>query len=243
MWHGGKEVGSVHYVGRDQLWRFQHKPSIQKTFQTEAAANVFKTAYNIENDLRVNQVRYLSPEIMEMRLAGSRGITTIFDSSSYHLLHGIRWLPHMTRGRMSSVYGHRDCKTVYMHVLVYSQIGQADEVDHISRDPMDNRLNNLRDGSDGVNGRNRSLTKANKTGFNGICIGKYRGQENRWRALYQKDGRQHYRSFLFSKHGGKEAALFSARKFRAKQDLLNDCANGADPLTWREDALALLSDQ
>ena len=51
------------------------------------------------------------------------------------------------------------------------------EIDHINRNRLDNRIENLRDVSRTVNGRNLSLNSRNKSGLSGV---RWTPQRNRW---------------------------------------------------------------
>lgn len=52
-------------------------------------------------------------------------------------------------------------------------------IDHINGDTLDNRIQNLRDGTGSTNARNAAMSKANTSGFNGVVWLK---QKLRWRA-------------------------------------------------------------
>ena len=79
-----------------------------------------------------------------------------------------------------------------------------DEIDHVSGERMDNRLQNLRDVSRRVNGQNIGISSANKSGHIGVYWNKQRGK---WHAKIKIDGKDRHIGF-FSDLG--EAA--SARK-------------------------------
>lgn len=52
-------------------------------------------------------------------------------------------------------------------------------IDHINRDPADNRFSNLRKASYTENNRNRSMARNNTSGYKGVNWHKYK---NKWRA-------------------------------------------------------------
>lgn len=62
-------------------------------------------------------------------------------------------------------------------------------VDHINRDPGDNRFVNLREASQAQNMQNRSTSKNNTSGFTGVTWDR---RANRWRARIRKNRLRHH---------------------------------------------------
>ena len=55
-----------------------------------------------------------------------------------------------------------------------------DQIDHINGIRTDNRICNLREATNAQNGKNLKLSKANTSGFKGVCFDK---QTGKWRAI------------------------------------------------------------
>ena len=75
-----------------------------------------------------------------------------------------------------------DGKYYYSHRLAWMYVyGNFPEtnIDHINRNPNDNRIKNLRLATTKQNLENTSISKKNKTGFKGVCWDK---QKNKFRA-------------------------------------------------------------
>lgn len=96
-------------------------------------------------------------------------------------------------------------------------------VDHISRDGLDNRGSNLRDGSDSVNENNRKLSRHNTSGINGVK--RPGGQNPSWRAFWRESGVEHSKSFSIRKYGEDEARQL-AIEYRKAHDEEVGCKNG-----------------
>lgn len=62
------------------------------------------------------------------------------------------------------------------------------EVDHISRDPLDNRRSNLRLVNRSLNCLNRCVSQHNKAGYKGV----YRSQDGKWHAQISYNGKKLY---------------------------------------------------
>jgi len=74
--------------------------------------------------------------------------------------------------------GRKNGKPRYRWVQMHSMILEVQdgmEVDHRSRDSLDNRKANLRPATRGQNVQNQGLPTANTTGFKGVCFAKRRG--------------------------------------------------------------------
>lgn len=61
------------------------------------------------------------------------------------------------------------------------------QIDHINRDPLDNRWDNLRASTHVVNGRNQSVSAANTSGYTGV--GWYKSRE-KWRVKIKIHGKE-----------------------------------------------------
>jgi hypothetical protein len=60
------------------------------------------------------------------------------------------------------------------------------DIDHINRNPTDNRICNLREATNCQNGKNLGLSKANKSGTKGVSYEKY---TDRWKATIRVYGK------------------------------------------------------
>ena len=73
------------------------------------------------------------------------------------------------------------------------------QVDHINRDRLDNRLENLRWVTNKDNGRNRSMSKDNTSGYQGV---RFHKSNNSWAATWcDKEGKQKTKTFSINKYG------------------------------------------
>ncbi len=95
----------------------------------------------------------------------SDGVKTLVSDEDYYFLSGFKW-------SASSGYAMKKEKGVsmYMHRLVASRMGLSlkKDIDHINRNKLDNRRENLRLSNHSSNGINRGIPKSNTSGFKGI---------------------------------------------------------------------------
>lgn len=160
-----------------------------------------------------NQWREVSAAEIEMQLAG--GHTTFIDKASLAQVIEHTWRAISRGGRtyagtnIPKPGGERGKQTsLSMHQLLCP--GRPKIVDHIDRNGLNNKLSNLRDGSNGVNENNCKLRSDNTSGENGIGI-----TRDYWCVQWFVDHKRHSKHFRFNTET-KEARLKAATEFRDK---------------------------
>lgn len=89
-------------------------------------------------------------------------------------------------------------------------------VDHINRDPWDNRLCNLRIATDTQNNRNRGVYKNNKSGYKGVSL-----DGSMYRAVIHSGGRQISRSGFTTPEQAASAYNDMAKEHFGKYAVIN----------------------
>jgi hypothetical protein len=74
-------------------------------------------------------------------------------------------------------------------------------IDHINRDPLDNRKSNLRIADVRLQAQNRRMIKNNTSGVHGV----YLKEGSAWAATWVEDGKAMRRSFSIKKYGDEGA--------------------------------------
>lgn len=106
-------------------------------------------------------------------IALNTGRFVLLDEEDYERLSGYAWLEAGGRAYRTDGAHHR----VFMHREI---LGFPDgEVDHMNRDPLDNRRANLRPATHSQNASNALVRATNKAGFKGVSRDWTTG---RWRA-------------------------------------------------------------
>lgn len=102
----------------------------------------------------------------------------------YYFLGDYKWtLDHgYARGKINR-------KLVYMHQIVLKRKNEKEVIDHINRNPLDNRECNLRITTQSNNCFNSSIRKDNITGKKGVYFDKFR---NTWNVSF---GKKHFGRF------------------------------------------------
>ena len=96
--------------------------------------------------------------------------------------------------------GHREIevkgKQYKAHRLIWLYVYEKfpdGHIDHINGDPLDNRIENLRDVTQQENNKNACKRKDNKSGHTGVCWNKYR---EKWHAQIKVNGVSTYLGYF-----------------------------------------------
>lgn len=106
----------------------------------------------------------------------------ILDEDNMHLLQKHNWCVYQKGYAVASIDGSR----VFLHHLVIGFPPKGKEVDHINRDKLDNRRENLRFVTHQENLLNRKFK--NKTGFKGVYFESNR-RTKPYKAMIRRNGK------------------------------------------------------
>ena len=104
----------------------------------------------------------------------------------------------------------------------HNYITKFEMVDHINKNPMDNRLENLRKADHKINNNNRSLNK--KGTISNILGVKFDIRTNSFIGRIKQDGKEYSKSFSIKKYGYEEEKEY-AIEFRKEMNDKFNCTN------------------
>ena len=156
-----------------------------------------------------------------------------FDLEDFDKIKDYCWSEMIHKGTNYSCLVARDKNNktkVMMHNLIKGKF-----YDHIDRNPLNNRKNNLREATPGQQCQNRNKTRRNTSGVVGVC---YNKKSNKWYAYISIDKKPTHLGSFSNKKEAIKARLKSEAKyygeFAPQRDLFeqygietpqNDCAN------------------
>jgi hypothetical protein len=147
---------------------------------------------------------------------------SIVDDEFYEVLSEYKW--YFTGGYASRNSLLIDGKhtTIKMHKTVIELSGiiipPGMQIDHISRDKLDNRKNNLRVATHSQNQHNRTSYKTNKSGYKGVSWDK---RSNNWLAYVRVNGCHKYIGHFDNVIEAAHAYDTGAKKFHKEFAVLN----------------------
>jgi len=129
-----------------------------------------------------------------MKIALVNGGFCEVDADDFDYLSSFRW----RKNKAGYAVNTNSRKRIIMHRLIMNAPENKD-VDHINRNKLDNRKENLRLCTQAENARNASIRTDNTSGYKGVAF-----NDNRWQATTKINGK---RVYIGRYKTAKEAAL------------------------------------
>ena len=126
----------------------------------------------------------------------------LVDDKDYVSLSRYKW--HYVNVGSKRGYARTAQGGLYMHRVILGAVKKSDEVDHINRDTLDNRRDNIRLVDRTQNSYNKPLLKNNTSGVTGVT----RTKSGKWQVKIWNRGKL----YCFGTHSGFEDAVFARKK-------------------------------
>lgn len=160
---------------------------------------------------RRNRIPIWDEKVGCYRLELTRGKSTIFDMSDYHLLQERTWCVNP--------YGYAiNSKFEFMHLLIMGK-KPGYVVDHINGDPLDNRRKNLQHCKQSQNIQKRGKFKGNNSGYKGVC---WSAGKRKWRATIEANKKSMHLGYFTDKAEAARAYNQAATKHHGNFAVLNE---------------------
>lgn len=165
-----------------------------------------RNSYEIRGDVTVIFLKRRDGKILE----------TLIDTDDFEKVNAlpVKWFSHLDKGT-KSFYVRANIKIGNTHktILMHRYIMDANDmslIDHINRNSLDNRRNNLRTVNHIENGQNKSIvSKTNSSGVRGVFWNK---QTRSWKVMLKVNKKQIFLGYFKEK----EKAITAVRRARAR---------------------------
>jgi len=154
----------------------------------------------------------------------TKGFFALVDEGDYARVSEFIW--HATDqgdGRFYAARSIGNSGKQFLHSFILATPYEI-EVDHVNRDPLDNRRLNLRPATSSDNKCNRGLQSNNTSGFKGVSFSKSAG---RWEAYVKKDYKKVHLGLFSSAENAAIAYNIAALKLYGEFAKLNLCPGEA----------------
>lgn len=144
--------------------------------------------------------------MLTVALGGDTGLVTLIDDEDADLVLDVRWSlnNHYARGRLS------DGRLEYLHRLLMGLTpGDPRQVDHVNRDKLDNRRENLRIVTVAEQRHNQGSRPNTSSRYRGVSL--YR-RTGRWAAQVKLHGRRHHLGYFSTEEAAAEVAAAFRRE-------------------------------
>lgn len=133
----------------------------------------------------------------------TQGKYALIDDEEYEKVKNFSWYAAKMRNGRYYVQCSKNSshKALKLHRVIMNCNNSKIKIDHINRNPLDNRKNNLRFCTNSQNGQNVNKSKRNTSGFKGVY---FRSDRNKWRSYITVDKKIIYLGLFNSK---KEASI------------------------------------
>ncbi len=121
---------------------------------------------------------------MSNKIFTAKGEMILVDDKDYEWLNQWKWRCH-PKGYATRTVGKTG---ILMHRLIMDASKHV-QIDHINRNKLDNRRNNLRFCNNSENHFNRTITKRSTSGVKGVY---WSSQKLKWRIQIQHKGKFHF---------------------------------------------------
>jgi hypothetical protein len=219
---GGLLAGKGFVTGKAPLGDGKYTTRRFRGPNNEAEALAWVREHSNKLGLTRNMIRKVDESTLEVKLTQEKVMRTdiqFLDLCQKYILVSTR-----SANKGAEYYASISIGNKLFHYHGY--ITGFSMVDHINRNPMDNRLCNLRDTTPKANNNNRSENKAKMSGIPcGVQFRSYPDGRDVWIGHIKQDGKKYSKEFSVSKYGSDEAKRM-AIEYRKELCKRFDCSNG-----------------
>lgn len=191
--------------------------NICKTFDNYFLACEYLKGKNHELNLPIKNKIMQYPDRCEMEI--TRGMYAIIDENDTNKVDQLIWCSQFRKqGSSFYVAARKDTKIIYLHNYLLNHEPNELTIDHINRNGLDNRKNNLRIVNKAIQTINQQISTRNKSGARGIAL----NNGNYTATWVSADGNNKTKSFSIKRYGNEEAKQLA---IEYRQQMINVLPN------------------
>lgn len=149
---------------------------------------------------------------LEIINTNNKNVKTYIDKDDYERVKQYKWSLSIHGNDIRVICSQKGMNRQYLHQFVMKNTEKNKVVDHIDRNPLNNRKNNLRIVSRSINSTNAKPRTESKSGIRGVYFRPARPGVARasWICEWSDNSGRHSKSFSISKYGEEEAFRLAA---------------------------------
>lgn len=158
-----------------------------------------------------------------LKITNTKNITAevLIDKDDYTYVKEYRWTLSIHDTDIRVIALSKELNRCYLHQFLIKEVNNNCVIDHIDRNPLNNRRNNLRTVSRSVNSTNAKPRLESKTKIRGVYYRQARKgiSADSWVCEWSEEGKRYSKSFSIKKYGEKQAFLYACelRKMKLKE--------------------------
>jgi hypothetical protein len=191
--------------------------TIEQINECKTHTNLHNYKYNIRKENKpINTYRknvlneYIEYEdYYELHIINTNNVEIFskIDKDDFKKISQYRWTIAKHQNDIRVISLSQELNKQYLHQFVLGDSNHQYVIDHINRDPLDNRKNNLRFTTPSVNSTNAKPRTENKSGIRGVYRRNARPgiAKASWVCEWSENKKRHSKSFSIEKYGEEEA--------------------------------------
>lgn len=190
--------------------------SVEKINQCKKYTKYHNYQNNIRDENKKNKTRktvlnefLVEEEKVYLHIINTKNeeIYGIIDLDDYEKVKKFRWTISKHDSDLRIIALSPELNRCYIHQFIMGDSNHQLVIDHINRNPLDNRKENLRFVSQSINSINAKPRKENSSGVRGVYKRKARPgiAKESWVCEWSKDAKRFSKSFSVEKYGEEEA--------------------------------------
>ena len=148
-------------------------------------------------------------EYFILKIANTKNIIaeTFIDKDDYDKIRKYKWTLSVHGADIRIVANTAKLNRCYLHQFIIGAVPQSKVIDHINRNPLDNRKNNLRIVNRSINSTNAKARSESKTMIRGVYLRPVRPKISKeaWVCEWSINGKRYSKSFSIEKYGYEKA--------------------------------------